>query len=198
MKLDRLLSPLAPWLLLAGVHCSGGGSATVGSTVDHLQSENVCGKSSGYVIYQQPDGSFTGGTTLPACSADSQCIATFTADTSATVQGRCVGGTCDFDACERDSNCPSGTACICMGGTHAPGNQCLLSQCRVDADCGAGGLCSPSMSEAGPFYGIQGRYCRTPSDTCQSDADCNAQGAGTCVYESEVGHWGCSYSHAAG
>jgi hypothetical protein len=98
-----------------------------------------------------------------------------------------------------DSDCPSGTACVCMGDTHAPGNQCLTAQCRVDSDCGPNGVCSQSGSEGGPFYGVVGRYCRTQADTCGTDADCNAQpGGGTCVYESEVGYWACTYSHAAG
>jgi hypothetical protein len=197
MTLRRVLLPLGPWLLLGGLHC-GATSAPTATTVVHLETQNVCGASTGYAIYQQPDGTFTGGTTRPACTAATQCVATYTADTSATVQGTCAGGTCDFDACVSDSDCPAGTACICMSDTHAPGNQCLPSQCRVDADCGAGGLCSPSGSEAGPFYGVQGRYCRTAGDTCQTDSDCNAQGAGTCVYQPEVGHWACTYSHAAG
>ncbi len=166
----------------------------------HLPTLTACGKSSGYLIARLSDGGSSDGAP-PACSADSDCVGGYTMDTGATVDGKCVAGTCDFDQCFSDTDCPSQQACVCMSDTHAPGNVCEPAQCRVDADCGPPGLCSESLSAAGPFYGVVGRYCRTLADTCATDADCAGsadQGAGTCVYMQTVGHWACSWEHIAG
>jgi hypothetical protein len=77
-----------------------------------------------------------------------------------------------------------------------PGN------CRVDADCGPGGYCSPTVdSGCGSFYGVQGYYCHTPADECVNDRDCPGYGtpeAPYCAYSTTVGHWVCGTGHCAG
>jgi hypothetical protein len=165
-----------------------------------MASPNTCSPGAPFfTTIEQTDASVADGVTPPACVRDDDCRAGFTMDTGATVAGKCVAAKCNFDACLTDADCATGYACTCQGNTHAPGNVCLKAQCRVDADCGPNGLCSESSS-ASPFYGITGRYCRTPKDTCHVDSDCGAspQGSGTCVYDGTAGYWACSYDHAAG
>jgi hypothetical protein len=85
----------------------------------------------------------------------------------------------------------------------SPGNVCVPANCRVDADCGAGGSCSPTASTSGPFYGIVGYYCHTCSDACTNDDDCADAGVSCfggpyCVRDPAVGHWVCGTSCSAG
>jgi len=70
------------------------------------------------------------------------------------------------------------------------------SNCRIDADCGAGGYCSRSFA---PDYcnghdaicGFNcgfGYFCHTPKDTCADDTDC----AGLhCLYDVDTQSWAC-------
>ena len=65
-------------------------------------------------------------------------------------------------------------------------NYCVSgSDCRVDADCGPGGFCSPSQFDqwCGPTY-----HCHRPSDICIDDSDCIGTG---CNFDSQSGHWSC-------
>jgi hypothetical protein len=183
---------LLPPLVLAA-HCTNAPATIVErqqqeqSQYTHFPQPGTCGASNGYVDGTQD------------CSAGQACVAYYTMLSSLTVQGRCASGRCDYDACLGDTGCPGGQACICMSDTHAPGNTCVATQCLVDGDCGAGGICSPSTGGA-PFYGIVGRFCRTPNDTCVLDSECKdpTQGAGVCFFDPTVGRWACSYDHAAG
>jgi hypothetical protein len=60
--------------------------------------------------------------------------------------------------------------------------------CRVDADCGAGGYCSPSRGRCGVFNGF---YCHTSADTCVDPTlDCGSCGI-SCVYTPTVGAFVC-------
>ena len=61
--------------------------------------------------------------------------------------------------------------------------------CRVDSECGPGGLCSASP---GSGYGVQGFYCHT-ADTCLTDCDCGGSACNplVCAYQSSLGHWAC-------
>jgi len=84
----------------------------------------------------------------------------------------CLQGTCRVDQCITDSDCATGTACGCAGAvTGLLANACVASGCRVDPDCGACGLCSPTVALGGPFNGYE---CRTATDSCTSDVDCMA------------------------
>ncbi len=112
----------------------------------------------------------------------------------------CLHGRCALDQCVSDDDCPNGGVCSCTGSTfgyaHSSlGNICLPANCRTDADCGSGGYCSPSVS-GGPFYGIQGYYCRTCQDTCTNDSECGGFPCSTCAYNAE--HWACILSCGAG
>lgn len=128
------------------------------------------------------------------CHADADCA-------DAGVNGRCIesmGGAiycrCTSDACAGDSSCPTGQTCACHGApyTGGDGNACVPGNCRVDADCGPGGYCSPSYQVQG-CGGLAGYYCHTPTDTCVDDSDCatSTSGPQVCAYSTTAGHWKC-------
>jgi hypothetical protein len=113
----------------------------------------------------------------------------------------CVDGQCSVDACHVDADCGDIGVCSCKGNTFAWshssfGNVCITGNCRTNADCSSG-ACEPSIAfGSGPFYGIEGYYCRTPDDSCECDADCSA--TGYCAFDPSVSHWACGYTHIAG
>jgi hypothetical protein len=130
------------------------------------------------------------------CTSDSDC--------TSGVNGRCfpfeglVGpGGCSYDECFTDSNCGSGTPCLCRSSsTDNSANVCDPGgNCAVDSDCGPGGYCSPSYSCEGSTY-----YCHTALDTCVNDADCpfmdagefSCQAVARCVYKPDTQRWACS------
>jgi hypothetical protein len=144
-----------------------------------------------------------GGVPMSECANDSQC--------AAGTNGRCVGNPhdgcrCNYDACVNDADCAMGGACECrLAGRGAAGaNACIPGNCRVDADCGPRGFCSPTLGDCGDFGGLSGYYCHTPTDECVDDADCASQDAGFlgqtpyCAYSRQVGHWRCSSQACAG
>jgi hypothetical protein len=134
--------------------------------------------------------------TTVCCSSDSQC--------DGGTNGRCSTRTtgppipenqCTYDECFTDSNCPSGTPCICRSSpTDNTANVCVTGgNCVVDSDCASGGYCSPSpllntCDDPGPYY------CHTASDTCIDDSDCFVDGgpAFFCAYEPSARHWACN------
>ena len=71
--------------------------------------------------------------------------------------------------------------------TASDANYCTRpSNCRVDADCGANGFCSPGQSHewCGTLYA-----CHTPNDECANDSDCAADTH--CDFSTAVKHWLC-------
>ncbi len=84
----------------------------------------------------------------------------------------------------------------------AAANVCMRQgNCRVDADCGADGFCSPSMGECGDYWGVVGWFCRTAEDECVNDSGCNDNdiwGPHYCAYNPAVGRWMCSDAACAG
>jgi hypothetical protein len=185
MSLPRYLSftgGVAAVFLLS--HCGGeggaGGPLTVNPPTDHVPALVTCGA---HTTPPPPDGG------AMSCSTDTDC--------QGTSFPSCRAGTCQFDACVTSDDCASGTTCGCSdmfnGNAAYHPNQCLPSNCRVDADCGGGGYCSPTVSSScGPFYGVTGFYCHTSADTCENDSDCPATSpAGYCAYDPSVGHWAC-------
>ena len=83
---------------------------------------------------------------IPGCTRDSDC--------TAGTNGRCLkfGGPacnihCSYDECSSDSDCPANTPCACRPSISdtAPNSCATESNCRIDADCGPGGFCSPSL-----------------------------------------------------
>ena len=133
------------------------------------------------------------GSAASGCTGDQDC--------SSGMNGRCIasefGGPagqspsyCTYDACTNDSNCSSGHLCACHGSSYIGrvGNTCVVANCRVDADCGASGYCSPSRgtTQCGQSS-LTGYYCHTQQDACVNDADC----AGICGYDPTKQSWQC-------
>jgi hypothetical protein len=138
------------------------------------------------------------------CARDSDC-------TEAGTNGRCInrgGGPaapcfCTYDTCILDTDCPSGQTCACHGAryTDARGNTCMKGNCRVDADCGARGYCSPSSNTGICGDSLAGYYCHTAADLCIDDSDCPESSVGTsgtitvgnpgCVYSTTDSRWEC-------
>jgi hypothetical protein len=131
------------------------------------------------------------------CSIDSECA-------DAGANGRCIsdgqmGCYCTTDSCDGDVDCPADQTCACHGSpyTYGAGNVCVPGNCRVDADCGSGGYCSPSPAVlCGTTSHCQGvaYYCHTPQDQCDNDTDCAGNGLGFigCFYSTSEGFWLCS------
>jgi hypothetical protein len=128
------------------------------------------------------------------CTSDRDCA-------DGGTNGRCTnnlgpaGCWCSYDTCIADSDCPSGQTCACHGAayTFGSGNGCVPGNCRVDADCGMYGYCSPTpalpCSMVGwPFCQGVGYYCHTSEDQCIDDGDCGGPG---CLYDPSVGYWKC-------
>ena len=121
-----------------------------------------------------------------------------------------IGCTCTYDTCTTDADCTqSGGPCECRPAAQSNGqgivapatsasNICLIGNCRVDANCGAGGYCSPSFGSCGNYAGVVGYYCHTAKDKCVDDADCAAQGAGDCRYDQTTSAWACATSQCVG
>jgi hypothetical protein len=123
------------------------------------------------------------------CAENSQC-------TKGT-NGRCQDGLaalcwCAYDTCTDDSACSTGEVCACHGSPYADGagNTCVPGNCRVDADCGPAGYCSPAHG-TGNCGDVTGYYCHTPSDTCIDDTDCSNNGETACTWSSASSNWTC-------
>jgi hypothetical protein len=122
---------------------------------------------------------------------------------TATACTASAGDTNGPDQCLSDADCAAGGVCSCAGSTfeyaHETRNLCVAASCRIDGDCGAE-MCSPSLGDSGPFYGVQTYACHTPDDTCGNDNDCAVQNGvqGYCAFAPPVGHWQCGYNFAAG
>jgi hypothetical protein len=155
---------------------------------------------------ERPAGSCTiadGGTS--SCISDSDCTAGSNGRCN-SVQRVLYGCTCTYDDCTTDADCQKqGGPCECRPaaqGIVAPvatqGNVCMLGNCRVDGDCGAGGYCSPTLGTCGAYGGVEGYYCHTAKDKCVDDGDCAAQGGGDCRYDTTNGVWACATSFCAG
>jgi hypothetical protein len=132
-----------------------------------------------------------------ACHSNSEC--------TEGRNGRCDGNPhdgyrCTYDQCYADSECGGGV-CACNGASRATNNVCLPGGCRVDADCGASGYCSPTLGSCGHYGKNVAYYCHTADDECVDDDDCSANASGQkgyCAYEKSIGHWKCSTSECAG
>ena len=192
---------------LASAHCSTGsltiingvdGSAPPGSPpLQHRAAAVTCShdRSPGYNAPPPPPGSPDAG--LPAsygCSSDAQCT-----DATKGSNGRCTQSRitdCTYDGCFADADC-GGSVCQCgvAGGTQRAGHSCVKGNCRVDAECGTGGYCSPTFDfGCGSFSGIVGYYCHSAKDGCRNDSDCSGsgpkgQGDGYCAYNPTVAQW---------
>lgn len=150
---------------------------------------------------------------LFSCSQDSDCT---NGD-----NGRCGQSAapfrdslCSYDECFSDTDCSGNAPCECRAASSsAAANTCLSAgNCRIDADCGAGGYCSPSVpldfcfcpspALCGPDDSCSpgpcscgdscghGYFCHTRADTCLDDSDCG--NSGSCNYDTVNHYWSCS------
>ncbi len=105
---------------------------------------------------------------------------------------------CNYDICQTDNDCKAGP-CICGDGAEAP-DVCLAEgNCKVDADCGSPGFCSPTFGSCGNYGGVIGYACHTPKDECIDDGDCAKMGTSAyCAFDPLVASWKCSNSQCAG
>jgi hypothetical protein len=179
----------------------GADSADAGTHVDagprvpknHRPSATACptGRGTGNSPPLSPDCPLDGG--LVDCVSDTDC--------SGGKNGRCFpdhfhcSTGCQYDDCFTDSDCSGNAPCDCRASaSDADQNFCVTgSGCRVDADCGDNGYCSPSLVYA--FCECDncehGYFCHTPSDTCVDDSDCDK--SGTCNYDQLAQRWQCDY-----
>ena len=117
------------------------------------------------------------------------------------INGRCGGNAhdgwyCTYDECFEDAECGE-FVCACEGGFRADNNICLSQgNCRIDADCGDNGYCSPTLGSCGNYFGAVGYFCHTPQDECTDDADCEAPSY--CAYNTIAGKWMCSSDQCVG
>ncbi|HEX7477286.1 MAG TPA: hypothetical protein VF331_05730 [Polyangiales bacterium] len=100
----------------------------------------------------------------------------------------------------QDSDCSAGQTCACRGTVYNKFvNTCVPSNCRVDADCGAGNYCSATVPAQTFCADVGGYYCHTPNDLCLDNSDCaDAEadaGAGPaqayCAYSTTNQRWQC-------
>ena len=132
---------------------------------------------------------------------------TTNAECTEGTNGRCDGNShdgwqCTYDQCFDDGECGDGV-CECQGGFRSDNNICLQTgNCRLDADCGGCGFCSPTLGDCGDYLGTVGYYCHTPADECVDDSDCAPDpqqgGPPHCSFAPAVGHWKCSYAQCVG
>lgn len=124
------------------------------------------------------------------CAQDSDC--------SAGSNGRCfdVGlcpSDCSYDDCSQDSDCAHRTPCFCRPSA-TDKNYCFtLSNCSVDADCGDGGYCSPSLITSSCICEnescAEGYFCHTARDGCLDDSDCQA--GQSCAFDRSAQQFSC-------
>jgi hypothetical protein len=131
----------------------------------------------------------TPGGIASSCASDSDC-------TEGGANGRCTnsgggpaGCFCTYDACTSDSACGAGQLCVCHDSAFSfGGGTCMPGNCRVDADCGVGGYCSPSQGPNGCGQ-VTGYYCHTAKDMCTNDSDCSGW---PCAWSSSDSRWECA------
>ena len=168
-------------------------AVTPGTPLNHRAVAAACDNERSTALPVIPD-QYSGPTD---CTVHEDCLA--------GTNGRCVGNThdgfyCTYDACFADTDCGA-FVCACGGGFRSDDNVCLhQGNCRVDANCGAGGFCSPTFGDCGDFSGVVAYYCHTAGDECVDDADCGNVGAGGpyCAYNAIAGKWLCSTQQCVG
>jgi hypothetical protein len=152
-----------------------------------------------------------------ACADETSCQ--HNSDCTEGENGRCVQtrfgcfSVCSYDTCVSDADCGARQACNCReSATDSAPNYCLAhGNCRIDADCGTNGYCSPSLIGAlcactsvdycktlgddscvcscGDSCGHD-YFCHTPADECTDDSDCPS-GTG-CDFDLAHQNWICA------
>jgi hypothetical protein len=181
---------------------------------NHRTAGSMCPQDRGMGVMETSPQCLQGaGPVVPNCVGDTDC--------TNGANGRCLrfGGPacsdyCSYDECTSDSDCAGNVPCACRSSSSDSGpNACATaSNCRVDADCGPGGFCSPSLVNkicqcsdpkfctpadlAGCSGGGcscsgncgSGYFCHTPKDSCLDDSDC---GSGLCTFDLTGQTWLC-------
>lgn len=215
------LAILALWSLVmapGAAGCSGSGKS---EPALHRSAATPCPneRAAGIDLVEAPQGCVDNPSASLGCLKDSDC--------TAGSNGRCTASPgpacqtfCTYDDCRDDSDCESGGACLCRTSSTAPGpNQCAAPgpSCRVDADCGKGDFCSPSLigtqcicndesfCPKGPsgcsVNGVEvpcscsgtcghGYFCHTSEDKCLDDSDCAPHQ--TCNFDLAGKRWLCT------
>ena len=155
---------------------------------DHRPAATTCAPSKGGGGTACGGGGFGG-----ACKADGDCTAGTNGHCAVAGGGapRCA---CFYDTCANDGDCATvGGPCACQGSAYETyANDCAPGgNCKVDADCGAGGYCSPSGAH-GCTGGLAGYFCHVPADECVDDSDCKATTfPQACTFDKAKAHWAC-------
>jgi hypothetical protein len=122
-----------------------------------------------------------------ACLSNADCVENGRSGTCTSTAGM-TACQCSYDLCTSDGDCHGG-ACLCE--SLFIGNVCVGGGCRVDADCGVGGFCSPNPNLCGGLGDLQ---CHTPRDQCLDDADCLP--SQLCGFEPTIKAWKCQFPAA--
>ncbi|HZS36948.1 MAG TPA: hypothetical protein VFF06_08980 [Polyangia bacterium] len=119
------------------------------------------------------------------CSGDEDCT---DAANGHCVSSRLKGSTfdvCYYDECYTDADCRDKGVCDCSAMQH----HCVVGgNCRLDADCGAGRWCAPSVDCADRVVGY---FCRTLADTCWGGDFCAGATPSRCAFDAQLAHWAC-------
>ncbi len=162
---------------------SSGSSTDATEPLNHRPDDTLC---------SQPAPPGNCSSEAGVCASDTGCSAHAGGRCNVTAPPRWCS--CTYDMCAHDTDCVQGQTCACHMSAYVPfGSVCVPGNCRVDADCGPGGFCSPSLDPT-LCRVIAGYYCHTAADECVNDADCGHSGE-TCSYLATRGRWEC-YSAA--
>jgi hypothetical protein len=132
-----------------------------------------------------------------ACSPENAGACVLDSDCTGRERGTCLddwdqGCFCSY-ACNTDADCRTNELCLCPAGIRLGEdeelhlnwqNECVPAACRTATDCGGKG-CVMSPSCCGD---VEGFYCKTERDECNSDADCDHS---HCTYDVKRALWAC-------
>lgn len=122
------------------------------------------------------------------CASDADCPQ----GTTCGALGACY----EPPACDDDSQCGTGSACVCASQysvfeasflSAVPYNQCAPAQCRADDDCN-GYSCALSVEAC--TGRVVGLYCHSERDECTQHSDCGDPER-VCAYDSSASSWRC-------
>lgn len=190
------------------VGCAGEVAGVQRIPKNHRAAGSTCPdqRGPGSVLVDNCDNSAVGNGMYVLCVQDSDC--------SDGMNGRCLGNGsvacvtgCSYDACFSDSDCPGNQPCECRHSASSTGtNSCVSGgNCRIDAECGSDGFCSPSLVGDNPCHCYNaascgpdgcadscghGYFCHTAQDSCLDDSDCS--GAIGCNYDQLDKRWTCN------
>jgi len=149
------------------------------------------------------------GSGLAACLQDGDCTAGLNGRCEQVAPAACEYA-CTYDRCSSDADCSGNLPCGCREtSSSTTANACTTAgDCRVDADCGRGGSCSPSLvGTPGTCIGTvcqsscpsvncgHGYFCHTPKDSCVDDSDCPV---GACTFDVTGQSWLCVKGYGGG